>query len=148
MRKSCRSAATVVEFAIIGPVTFLLLIGLLVGGLGIFRYQQVVRLAQESARFASVHGADYAKESGNPAATSTQIYDQVIAPKAAGLDPKQLSISVDWNKDKSPYHNETVNGQTTKVTNTVTVTVTYNWIPEAFLGGVTLRGTSTSMMFY
>jgi hypothetical protein len=39
-----------------------------------------------------------------------------------------------------------VNNQVLPVTNTVTVTVSYNWIPEAFLGGITLTSTSTVPM--
>jgi hypothetical protein len=30
----------------------------------------------------------------------------------------------------------------------VTVTVTYQWLPEAFLGGVTLSSTSSMMVSY
>jgi hypothetical protein len=52
-----RQAATVVECAIIYPVLFLFLIGLAVGGAGIFRYQEVSSLAREAARYASTHGA-------------------------------------------------------------------------------------------
>jgi hypothetical protein len=32
--------------------------------------------------------------------------------------------------------------------NTVTVTLTYQWIPEAFFGGITLRSTSVLPMSY
>ena len=40
-----RPAGTAVEFAIVGPITFMLVLGLFVGGLGIFRYQEMARLA-------------------------------------------------------------------------------------------------------
>lgn len=146
-RRACRGA-TVVEFAIIAPVTLLLLIGLVVGGLGIFRFQQVAHSAREASRWASVHGSDYAQETGNPAAAATDVYSQGILPNAAGLDPSQLTYAVTWNTTNSPYHQTTVNGQTVKVTNTVAVTVTYQWIPEAFLGGITLSSTSVAVMSY
>jgi Flp pilus assembly protein TadG len=143
-----RRAATTVEFAVVGSVTLLLLLGLLIGGLGIFRYQQVAHLAREASRWAAVHGSDYAKETGNSAATPADVYNQVIAPNATGLDQSKITYSVAWNTNNSPYYITTVNGQTVNVTNTVTVTVTYQWIPEAFLGGTTVSSTSVSVMSY
>jgi hypothetical protein len=41
-----------------------------------------------------------------------------------------------------------VNNQVVPVTNLVTVTVTYLWIPEAFLGGITISSTSVMPMSY
>ncbi len=55
-----------------------------------------------------------------------------------------LTYSVTWNSSNSQFH--TVSGN--KVANTVTVTVTYHWIPEAFLGGITLSSTSVCVMSY
>jgi Flp pilus assembly protein TadG len=137
-----------VEFAVVGSVTFLILIGLVVGGYGIFRYQQVARLARDGSRWASVHGAQYALDTKNPAATDKDVYNQVIAPNATGLDLSQLTYSVTWNSSNSPHHSATVNGQQVNVANTVKVTVTYQWVPEAFLGGITLSSTSVSVMSY
>jgi Flp pilus assembly protein TadG len=148
LRPRPRSAAAAVEFAAVGPTTFVVLLALLVGGLGIFRYQQVARLARDASRWASVHGTDYAKDTGNPAATPQAVYNQVIAPNATGLDPNHLTYSVTWNTSNSPYHTATVNNQQVNVANTVTVTVTYQWIPEALLGGITLTSTSVSVMSY
>jgi Flp pilus assembly protein TadG len=148
LRSLHRRAATTVEFAFIGSVTFLLLMGLLIGGLGILRYQQIAHLARDAARWTSVHGADYAKETGNSAATATDVYNQVISPNAIGLDLSQLTYSVTWNTSNSPYQTNTVNGQTVKVTNTVTVTLNYQWLPEAFLGGVNMSSTSVVVMSY
>jgi Flp pilus assembly protein TadG len=146
LRHQNRPAATAVEFAVVGQILFLLLLGLVIGGLGIFRYQQVAHLARDASRWASVHGSDYAQETGNTAATPSDVYTQVIAPNATGLDLSQLNYSVTWNTSNSPYHATTVNGKTVKVTNTVTVTITYQWIPEAYLGGLTLSSTSASVM--
>jgi Flp pilus assembly protein TadG len=143
-----RRGATIVEFAVVGPLVFLLLIGLLVGGLGIFRYQEVAYTAREASRWASVHGSDYAQETGKSAATAADVYNQAIAPKATSLQLNQLSYSVSWNTNNSPYHTSIVNGQSVKTTNTVTVTVSYHWIPEAFLGGMNLSSTSVSVMSY
>jgi Flp pilus assembly protein TadG len=145
---SARSGAAVVEFAVIAPITFLLLLGLLIGGLGIFRYQQVARLSRDAARWASVHGTQYALDTKKPAATAQDVYNQVIAPNAATLDLSKLTYSVTWNSSNSPYHVATVNGQQVKVANIVTVSITYHWIPETFLGAVNLSSTTVSVMSY
>jgi Flp pilus assembly protein TadG len=142
-----RSGATAVEFAVIAPVTFLLLLGMIIGGLGIFRYQQVARLSRDAARWASVHGTQYAHDTNTPAATAQDVYNQVIAPNATGLDLSKLTYSVTWNTDNNPYHTATVNGQQVKVANTVTVSITYHWVPEAFLGAINLSSTTVSVIY-
>lgn len=146
--KQLRRGATIVEFAILLPITLTLVVGVIVGGLGIFRYQQVAHLAREASRWAAVHGTDYARETGNPVATAVDVYKIAIAPKAAGLDLSQLTYSVTWNTNQSPSHDAIVNGKNVSVTNTVTVTVTYHWIPEAFLGSIDMSSNSTSVIFY
>jgi Flp pilus assembly protein TadG len=155
-RYNVRPAATLVEFAVVAPVTFLLLLGLLIGGMGIFRYQEVAFLAREASRWACVHGAQYAKDTGKPSASPddgnwsggsgqcTLLYNNVIRPKATALDLSKLTYQASWNTDNTQYH--TVNGN--RVTNAVTVTVTYRWIPEAYLGGITFNSTSVALMSY
>jgi Flp pilus assembly protein TadG len=145
-RQLVRRGATTVEFAVVAPVTLLLLIGLLVGGLGVFHSQQMAMLAREGSRWASVHGTDYAAATGKPAATASDVYDKAIKPGAVGLDLSKLTYTVTWNTNNSTTHTATVNGNSVKITNTVTVTVNYNWIPEAFLGGINLSSNSTSVM--
>jgi Flp pilus assembly protein TadG len=140
-----RRGGSLVEFAIVAPVTFLLMLGLLIGGMGVFRYQQVAQLARDASRWASVHGTQYAQVTGNPAATATDVYNNAISPYAAGLNLSNLTYSVTWNASNSPAHTN-ANGQ--KVANTVTVTVNYQWIPEAYLSGVTLTATSVSVMYF
>jgi Flp pilus assembly protein TadG len=148
LRCQSRPAATTVEFAVVASVTFLLLLGLLIGGMGIFRYQQVSRLARDASRWASVHGTQYATDTKNTAATATDVYNQAIKPNAAGLDLNKLTYSVTWSTSNSPYHTATVNNQSVQVANTVTVTINYTWVPEAYLGGITLSSTSVSVMSY
>jgi hypothetical protein len=111
------------------------MMGLIIAGLGVFRYQQVASLAREAARYASVRGSKYQQVTGNPAATPQDIYNNVILPGSVALDPAQLSYNVTWNTDNRPG-------------NTVTVQVTYQWIPEAFLGGITLGSSSTVTVSY
>ncbi len=97
-----------VESAIIYSVTFLLIFGLIIGGLGVFRYQEVASLAREGSRYASVHGAMYEQVTGKPAATPADVYNNAILPKAVALDPKQLTYSVTWNPDNQRESSVTV----------------------------------------
>jgi Flp pilus assembly protein TadG len=135
VRHSQRRGASLVEFALIAPVFFLFVVGLVVGGFGVVRYQQVASLAREASRYASVRGYKYAQVTGLPAATPDDIYNNVILPGSVALDPAALSYSVTWQPDN-------------KQGSTVTVQVTYRWVPEAFFSGVTLGSSSTVTMSY
>ena len=144
-----RSAATAVEAAFVYPVLFLLVLGLMIGGLGIFRYWQLASLAREGARYASVHGGQYAQEMNVTAPTPDQIFNNVIAPRAVGFDTTQMGYSITYDTTNCPYHTTLdANNNVVPVQNTVTVTLTYQWVPEAFLGGVTLSSTSAMPMSY
>lgn len=129
-RSRWRLGATIMEVAVTAPVAFLVLIGFMVGGLGVFRYQQVASLAREGATYASLHGPFYHKRTGQPIATTEDVRNNAILPLATGLDPEALHCSLDMNTDA----------------NTVTVTVQYDWIPEAFLPASTLSSTSVMVI--
>jgi hypothetical protein len=120
------------------------LFGLVVGGMGIFRYNQLASLSREAARYACVHGLDYERETGLPAATEESIRERVLA-NAAGLDKSRLSCTVTWDKSNLPKQ---FNDDKTATTNIVIVTVTYQWLPEAYFGGVTLSSTSKMPMSF
>jgi len=144
----CRGT-TAIEFAITCPIVFFLVFAIIVGGLGVFRYQQVASAAREGARWACVHGADYAEETNKPAATPADVYNQAILPLAVALDPNYLTYSVTWDKSNHPLEVTNVGGYEVPVGNTVTVTVTYQWFPELLLvGPFTLTSTSTAQMVY
>jgi Flp pilus assembly protein TadG len=142
-----RRGATTIEFAIACPIAFFLLIATMVGSLGVFRYQQVASLAREGARWASVHGADYAEETDNPPATAETILSEAILPTAAAMGLNDLTCNVTWNESNEPL---TVHEDySTPTGNTVTVTVTYVWMPELFVTSpITLTSTSTAQMMY
>src|SRR5436305_12684188 len=98
-----RRGAVSVEAAVVFPVAILLLLGLIVGGMGIFRYQQVAWLAREGARYASVRGSDYKKEvSGATAVTKQDVHNNVVLPNATALDSTSLTTDVTWNSTNSP----------------------------------------------
>jgi Flp pilus assembly protein TadG len=143
-----RRGTTSIEFAVTFPLAFFLLLATMVGGLGIFRYQQMSSLAREAARWASVHGGQYAEETGQPAATPQDIYDNAIVPQAATLDLRQLSYDVKWVQSNMPSSLVGGDYETPKA-NTVTVTLTYRWFPEtSLIGPYTLTSSSTAQMMY
>jgi Flp pilus assembly protein TadG len=155
-RRQPRRAATAVECAVVYPIVFFLILALVIGAMGVFRYQEVASLARETSRYASCHGGLYAKEN-NTNVSSSDIYNNVIVPRTVSLDLTQLSYSitcnrptaVSWDTYNFPYH--TIingNGDILPVQNTVSVTITYHWIPELYLGGVTLSSTSVMPMNY
>jgi hypothetical protein len=160
-----------VEAAIVLPVAFILILGVLVGGLGVFRYQEVAHLARLTARFAAVHGGQYAQENSSaitagtlPNVNETYLTQNIAAANAAALDTSRISVSVtitahsgtyDWddtanNNNRLPYSTYTdSNNNTDYQTNTVQVTVSYQWVPGWFLSGpITLTSTSVLPMSY
>ena len=145
--RNARRGAVAIEVAFVAPIIFFLLLATMIGSQGVFRYHQVAALAREASRWAAVRGGQYSKDTGNPAATPEDIYNQVILPAATTLKPEHLTYQVTWNRSNLPLE---VNEDTQNpVGNTVSVTVTYDWFPEMFLvGPFTLTSTSTMQMFY
>ena len=129
-----RRGATLVELAIVLPVTFFLILALVVGVLGVFRYQEVASLTRAAGRYASTHGAQYRKDAGlaNGTAADWQadINANAVQPALVLLDPNLLTLQTSWPD---------VSNQPGKPDNwpksTVTVTITYQWVPELYLVG-------------
>src|SRR5207302_8634228 len=109
-----RRGVTTAECGVVYSITLLLIMGTIIEGLGVFRYQQLSSLAREGARWASVHGPTYQTETGKAAPTSQNVLDNVITPAMVGLDPSQLTCTL------------------TMTATTATVKLTYVWTPEAF----------------
>jgi hypothetical protein len=140
----CRHAATTVECAFILPITFLLLLGLVVGAMGVFRYQEVSTLARDAARYGSTHGYQYRKDAGLPIGTSsdwqTDIYNNAIQPNMIDLDSSRLTYQVNWpDVINQPGKPDNWPGSQ------LTVTINYLWIPE-WGPFPTVTMTSTSSM--
>jgi Flp pilus assembly protein TadG len=141
-----RPGATAVEMALVAPVFLLLIFGLLIGGLGIFRYNQVSHLAREGARYACVRGQDYHIDTKQPAATQNSIYENAVKPSAFTLDQSRLTCTVTWDKSNAP---KAINPDGTATTNYVIVTVSYQWIPENWMfPAINLTSTSKMPMSY
>src|SRR4051812_27237131 len=104
MRFRChspRQAAALVEFALTASVALGLILTLIVGGMGIFRYQEVAHLAREGARYASTHGGTYISEgrptqTGVSAISSSSDLSSYLADKTVSMDSTLLQVSVSW----------------------------------------------------
>jgi Flp pilus assembly protein TadG len=165
-----RWGSTAVECAFVYPITFFLIFGLLIGGTGIFRYQQVAHLAREAARFASVHGGQYAQDNAAairakelPNVDENYLATSIVAGGAVALDPSRLTTMVSVNTTRGsfawdnttatynrwPYSTIIQDNKVIPVQNTVSVTVTYSWFPELYLvGPISLQSTAVMPMSY
>jgi Flp pilus assembly protein TadG len=130
-----RDGVTVLECAVVFPLLFILVMGLIIAGIGVFRYQEVAALAREGARWVSVRGQSYQFYTGQKPATPKDVYDNVIKPRSVALDQSRLKYQVTWDPDNRQKA-------------TVTVRIDYQWIPEAFLGGISLSSTARTMVSY
>jgi len=159
-----RRGVAAVEFAVVVPVVLLFIFGLIVGGLGVFRYQEVAHIAREGARHASTHGGMYQQEGTGVAAVATSSdLGSYLATKTVLLDASLLQVSVSWvDPSGAPITYRPINMPTYVNTdpnlippgqqiiqNNVRVTVTYQWFPEVYLlGPITLSSTSQMPMSY
>lgn len=142
-----RRGAAAIEFAFASPIVFFFLLATMVGSQGVFRYHQVAALAREGSRWASVHGGEYEKETGNAAATPEDVFNSAILPAATTLKPEHLSYEVTWDQSNMPL--QVTDDVQTPFGNTVTVTVNYQWLPELYLiGPFNLTSSSTAQMQY
>ena len=151
LRRRRRRGTVLVESAMIYPILFLMILGIILLGIGVFRYQQVAHIAREAARWASVHGARYAQETGQPAATANDVYNNVIVPQAAGMGLENLTYSITWDTSNTQTHTVTVGtgsaATVQTVSNNVIVTVTYTWNTGLF-GSIPVSSTSVTPMNY
>lgn len=165
-----RYGTHILECALVYPALFTLLLGMIVGGMGVFRYIETAHLAREAARYAAVHAGMYQQENAAAITAKTlpdvdedYITNTIVVPNAVSMDTSQLSVSVTFNMGSGSYdwddttHNGqrypyTLNSDTTPPhfeTNTVSVTVSYNWTPEWLLAGpITLSSTSVHPINY
>jgi Flp pilus assembly protein TadG len=170
--KAKRRGSHLVECAIVYPLTFLMILGTITGGIGIFNYQEMAFLAREAARYASTHAGQYAKENASaitaktlPTVNQAYITSNLVNPKASLLKSSNLSVSIVFNSSNNPTGTTwdtalangtnwpntpvTISSTTYQETNTVSVTVSYTWYPLHFLGGpITLQSTSTVPVCY
>ena len=81
---------SLVEFALASTVFFMTLFGVIIFGIGVWRYNMVADLAQEGARWASVHGST----SASPAVqANVQTYVQSRAPFNVTVTTTPVTVS-------------------------------------------------------
>ena len=143
-RRDRRRGALLVEAAFVYPVVVMLTLVTVVGGLGVFRYNQISFLAREGARWASVRGPRYQSEQGKSTPTAADVMAGAVTPKVAALDPNQLTPTLTWNTGATPP--------------AVTFKLTYVWYGEVWTtaqgqlvaspSAVTFTSTSTQLVTY
>src|SRR4029453_7943371 len=130
---------------------FLLVLGIILVGISVFRYQQVAHAAREGARWAAVHGAKYAEETGNAAATDVDIFDNAIHPQLARVSTTNITYAVTWDTSNKQTHTYLYPDPSTGATsvrarqNTVSVTVRYSW-DTGFFGVIPVQSTTVMTM--
>jgi len=122
-----RRAASLVEFAMVGPVAILMLIGLVFGGLTTFRYVQISNVSRHAARWAAIHGKRHIDAVGGNPITAQDVYNNAIRPRLLSSRPQDFGYSVSWSPDGR----------------IVTVSLTYAAPVEALFVGGEIRSTST-----
>jgi Flp pilus assembly protein TadG len=152
LRRQRRRGAVLVETAMIYPLLFMIILGIILLGMAVFRYQQVAHCAREGARWAAVHGAKYSRENTKPATTAADIFTNAIKPQAAGMGLSGLAYAVTWTEDQEQSSTNKItapSGTVTLVTksNIVSVTVTYTWNTGLF-GTIPVSSTYVMQMSY
>jgi Flp pilus assembly protein TadG len=127
-----RRGMATIECASVYPIAILLLMGTIIMGLGIFRYQQLQSLAREGARYASVRGPSYAAATGNAQASASSVLTYLDG-LAVGIKGFQCT-SVTYSATSLPC--------------TVSVTLSYTWNPQGFFSSMTWTPTSTMPVTY
>ena len=129
-RRQRRRGVVMLESAVVYSVVLMLLLGTMVMGLGVFRYQQIAALAREGSRWASVHGPTYQSEQNQSAISNTDVMTNAILPKALVLDTTALTCQLTMTNGKA------------------SVTLTYKWTPEAYFSAITMNSTSVTPILY
>jgi Flp pilus assembly protein TadG len=136
------------EAALVLPVYFFMILGMVFGGLSVYRYQQVAEVAREGARWASVRGADNARPvdkggTGKPIATVSDVYNKGMKHAAVSFDKSNVAISGSGCTSDPFQFTVTWSDANQKKGTTVTVMVKYK-----LLSGVYVSSTSTMVIAY
>ncbi len=127
--KDCRGAAFV-EFGLLAPVFFLVIVGIVDFGRMVWLSNSVEHAATEGARYAAVRGA------GKPTVATAQQIEDFARAQVTLIPTSDMTVNVSW----TPTNNNNPGS-------TVTIQVTYNfeYLLVGFLGfdPVDLEGTST-----
>jgi Flp pilus assembly protein TadG len=137
LRASGRAQA-LVEFALVAPIFFLILFGIIDFGRYVYYTQILNNAAREGARYAIVHGELGVPHTGPPDDPSGTAVINVVRNYAIGVIGVQDATVLDIDPSWDPENNK----RGTKVT----VEVTYDFhsiIPIVPIPPITVRGAST-----
>lgn len=158
MRRSpmLRRGVVSTEFAFVAPILFMILLGILLGAIAIFRYQEMAWLAREGARYASTRNRQWATDasttSGSTKTSLTEAELRTYLQSRVFLIPADdLTVTAVWQESSSPQKVSFVEGITTVADNTVTVTVGYTFqlsVPLMTDQTITVSSTATSPLGY
>jgi Flp pilus assembly protein TadG len=153
-----RHGGLILESALVYPPMLFLLLGFVICGMAVFRFQQVACLAREAARWASVRGADFQRDTNSESPAQQDILQQVVLPLATGMATEQLTLQVQWidqgsgiiyDWDSATKDVRSVAASGDYVTNTIRVTVVYQCAPSFFwMSPLDLKSTCEIPMAY
>jgi hypothetical protein len=126
-----------VEFALVAPIFFVLLIGLIEGGRYVFYAESLNHAAREGARYAIIHGSNsqpVSARTGPPEDPTGELVKEAVRSAAVGFNDPGLVIP---NPNWWPANN---NRRGTNVT--VTLQYTYSPVVPLF-GDITVEAEAT-----
>lgn len=121
---------TLVELALVLPVFFLIIFGILDFGRAIWAYNTIAYAAREGVRYAIVRG------SVNVHPATANDIGQIVIGQANGLDPAKLTVTVTWLPNNNPGSKVMVQAQ-------------YNYVsivPLLNLGTITMKSTANMVI--
>jgi hypothetical protein len=101
IRSPCERGQSLVEFALVGVVFFIVVFGAIDAGRAVWNYNTLAQATREGARYAIVHGA-YSSDPSGPGSphfnepNSDTMITAEVAKYAGGLDPSDLTVEADW----------------------------------------------------
>jgi hypothetical protein len=130
-----------VEFALVAPIFFILLLGTIEAGRFILYYEALNNATREGARYAIVHGSNSSCPSGPmpPGETAPGCYDATganvvdrVKASALGLLGSSVAVTPDWPDGNNGRDNDV----------TVTALYTYQTLAPLPLPGITITAES------
>ena len=101
-----QGGAAMVEFALVIPIFFLLIFGIIDVGIGVWSYNNLAEAVREGGRYAMVRGEDTLLPSGEAGpltegpvscdGVGTEIVVPVVCQFAFAMDPSRLDVTVTW----------------------------------------------------
>lgn len=89
--RNLRIGQSLVEFALVGPLFFILIFGIIEGGRLIWTYHTVSNAAKEAARYTTVRGSGSIQPDAPADSASIKAH---MLDVSTGLDPDQLSVNL------------------------------------------------------